>query len=178
MNTYLIFLRGINVSGQKKIRMVDLKEGLEKLGFKKVRTYIQSGNIVLETPSTDHKGIEADIKNRIKNDFGFDVPVLLKTITSLQEILRDNPFKEEAVKKNLYFTLLYESPTEGLVEEFNKLHFKNEDFHIAGQCVYLHCKQGAGKAKLNNNLIENKLRLTATTRNLNTMLKMIALAEA
>ena len=177
MNTYLVFLRGINVSGQKKIKMVDLKEGLEKLGFKKVRTYIQSGNIVLETSRTNHNGIQADIKNRIKTDFGFDVPVLLKTITSLQEILRDNPFKEVVAKKNLYFTLLHTSPTKELVEGFNKLHFKNEDFHIAGQCVYLNCKQGAGKAKLNNNLIENKLRLTATTRNLNTMLKMIALAE-
>lgn len=177
MKTYIAFLRGINVSGQKKIKMTDLKEALLKAGLKNVGTYIQSGNVIFDSPSIDVQKVEARIINTIKDSFGFDVPVIIKTGQEIQEILNNNPLRGETSPKGLYFALLHETPLNELATSFQQLKFENEDFHYTGSCVYINCKLGAGKAKLNNNLIENKLKVTATTRNLNTMQKMVVLAQ-
>ena len=177
MKTYVAFLRGINVSGQKKIKMVDLRETLLKAGLENVGTYIQSGNVVFATSMTQLQEMENTIKKAIKDDFGFDVPVIVKTPQEIRDILDNNPFKNEMNLKGLYFALLHETPPEKLANSFQELKFENEDFHYSDNCVYLNCKMGAGKAKLSNNLIENKLKVTATTRNLNTMRKMMVLGQ-
>lgn len=177
MKTYIAFLRGINVSGQKKIKMVDLRTSLQKQGLENVRTYIQSGNVILEAPSGNPKELEFTIEKAIEDDFGFKVPVLIKTPKQVQDILDDNPFDGTNNPKGLYFALIHNIPSNELVASFQKMRFDHEEFYYTTDCVYLNCKLGAGKAKLNNNLIENKLKVIATTRNLNTMKKMIALAK-
>ena len=176
MNTYIAFLRGINVSGQKKIKMADLKQSLLKVGLKNVQTYIQSGNIVFDTAVEDIEEIGGLIEKVIHDDFEFDVPVTIKTSQEIREILNTNPFYGNADPKGLYFALLLTPPSQDLAASFQQLEFEHEDFQYTDACVYLHCKKGAGRAKLNNNLIENKLKVTATTRNLNTMRKMVELA--
>ncbi|WP_350293073.1 DUF1697 domain-containing protein [uncultured Croceitalea sp.] len=176
MNIYIAFLRGINVGGQKKIKMADLRTSLEKAGFKNVQTYIQSGNLVILSESTDLALLQKNIYNVILKDFGYEVPILILSARVLSEVLEAIPFKE-AEEKNLYFAMLHEFPDEELAREFNALEFQNEDFELIGKCVYLNCRKGAGNAKLNNNLIERKLKVTATTRNLRTMKKMIELAS-
>jgi len=177
MNRYISFLRGVNVSGQKKIKMVDLKQSLLKAGFQEVRTYIQSGNLVFDSSIAAKEEAGNLVSKVIKDDFGFDVPVTIKTSADIQEILDTNPFGHEAEPKALYFALLLEPASQELAHSFQQLRFETEDFHYTDTCVYLNCKMGAGKAKLNNNLIENKLKVTATTRNLNTMRKMVELAS-
>lgn len=176
MNSYIIFLRGINVGGQKKIKMIDLRTSLKKAGFKDIQTYIQSGNLVILSNNTDFSVLEKNIYNAILKDFGFKVPILITTAQELSEILVAIPFKE-VEEKNLYFTMLHQFPKDEMIKEFNALQFKTEDFKLIDKCVYLNCKEGAGKAKLNNNLIEHKLKVIATTRNLRTMRKMIELAS-
>ncbi len=175
MKTYIVFLRGINVSGQKKIKMVDLRASLEKAGFENVLTYIQSGNILVDSEEAT-ASISEIIKEIILKDFGFDVPVLVTHKDNLKRILKNYPFRK-AEEKNQYFVLLHEQADKSLVNDFNKLEFNTEDFLISEDCVYLNCKQGAGKAKLSNNLVERKLKVTATTRNLRTMRKMVGLSS-
>jgi len=175
MKFYICFLRGINVSGQKKIKMTDLKETLVKRGFENVKTYIQSGNVVIQSKKSS-KELQPIIENSIKQDFGFDVPVLLTTKVTLVNILDNIPFKN-ADEKNLYFTFLNNEPNKVLVNAFEELQFTNEEFFFTKNCVYLNCKKGAGRAKLNNNLIEKKLKVNATTRNLNTLKKMIEITS-
>jgi len=177
VKTYIAFLRGINVSGQKKIKMVDLRTSLQKQGLENVRTYIQSGNVILEAPCGNSKELEFTIEKAIEDDFGFKVPVLIKTPKEVQDILDDNPFDRTSDPKGLYFSLIHDIPSNELVESFQKMRFDHEEFYYTKDCVYLNCKLGAGKAKLNNSFIENKLKVIATTRNLNTMKKMIALAK-
>ncbi|WP_222981837.1 DUF1697 domain-containing protein [Flagellimonas meishanensis] len=177
MNTYVALLRGINVSGQKKIRMEDLRATLENVGLHRVKTYIQSGNIVFDSMEAEIKTLEATIYQAILTDFGFEVPNLVLTGNAIHHILESSPFKEETNEKGLYFVLLKEVPNNALVSEFNKLKFDNEDFHVAANCVYLNCRTGYGKAKLNNNLIERKLKVEATTRNLRTMQKLLELTQ-
>lgn len=175
MQSYIGFLRGINVGGQKKIKMADLRLSLEKSGFSDVKTYIQSGNLILKSEK-QAKSIMSSVQECIKKDFGFEVPTLVLITSEIKSILENMPF-QNTEEKNLYFTLLHKNPNRDLVDSFKELQFENEDFVVAENCVYLNCKKGAGKAKLNNNLIENKLKVTATTRNLNTMRKMIEMGS-
>ncbi|MBS9463974.1 DUF1697 domain-containing protein [Flagellimonas sp. 389] len=177
MKTYVALLRGINVSGQKKIRMADLKQSLENHGLHKVTTYIQSGNVVFESEKTSVKQLEKTIHKVILADFGFSVPTLVTTGEALKQILDSNPFANELVENSIYFVLLKQPPEQVLKEKFKVEQFVHEDFHITDTCVYLCCKKGYGNAKLNNNLIERKLKVEATTRNLKTMQKLIVMVE-
>ena len=107
MKTYIALLRGINVSGQKKIPMAALREALSKLGFQKVQTYIHSGNVIFQTSEDNIQTLERNIHQTIKTHFGFEVPVLIKSPRALQQIFDACPFPEEQ-KTNSYFMLLYE----------------------------------------------------------------------
>ncbi len=175
MHTWIVFLRGVNVSGNRKLKMADLKKVLEQAGFQQVKTHIQSGNLVvlthLEATETAKK-----ITSLIRKHFDFGVPTAALDHSGITKILEEAPFKD-AEHKNRYFSILMENPSNEALNAFNKLVFAEEDFLVKNGCVYLNCKKGAGKAKLGNTLIENKLKVSATTRNLNTMLKMVDLAK-
>lgn len=177
MKSYIAFLRGINVGGQKKIIMADLKRVLEQNGFQNVQTYIQSGNLVFKSDEIDLGKLQDAIGKTILSAFGFNVPVLVLTLEDLEKILKENPFTDEPDKKSLYYVLLKTKPDSDLVDEFNQVKFENEDFVITDYCVYLCCKAGYGKAKLSNNLIERKLKVEATARNLRTMQKMVEMVK-
>ena len=76
MNTFIALLRGINVSGQKLIKMAELRTSLEKAGFAGAKTYIQSGNLILKSVKSDPKVIEEQVKALILKDFGLMCPPL------------------------------------------------------------------------------------------------------
>lgn len=175
MNKFIILLRGINVSGQKKIIMSDLRKMLESLKFQEVETYIQSGNIVLKSNEDDNDKIADKVKKGIVDTFGFDVPVLVKSYEELKSIFDNNPFTDPAdiESKKVYFALLRETPQPEVIEEFRKNDFVNDRFVATDTCVYLNYLNGAGKAKLSNNLIERKLKVSATSRNYRTMVKLL-----
>lgn len=175
MTTYIVLLRGINVSGHKKIKMADLREALEKLDFQNVDTYIQSGNIVLRSGEKNTLVLSEKIKKAIGNTFGFTVPVLVKSRDDFKAIFERNPFttNEELEDKRVYFVLLNDKPKPHLVEAMSGETFLNERFLITDDCVYLSCLKGYGNAKLNNNLLERKLKVEATTRNHMTMVKLL-----
>lgn len=171
--TFIALLRGINVSGQKKIEMARLRVVLEDSGLHNVQTYIQSGNIVFESEQADKEELQRIIVAAIHQRFGFDVPTLVIEEKDIGQILDANPFAHEGEENKLYYVLLKNPPEKELVKQFKQLHFQNEDFHITDTCVYLLCKNGYGRAKLNNNLVEKKLRVEATTRNQKTMKKLL-----
>jgi len=179
MKTYIALLRGINVSGQKKIKMADLREMMVKLEFESVQTYIQSGNIVFKSEEPNRNQLEDQIKNGIAETFGFDVPILVKKRSELAQILQDSPFTkiEDLETNRIYYTLLQKEPEESSLANLSPDDYPNELFHIRKNCVYLNCIKGAGKAKLNNNIIERKLGVSATTRNHRTMVKLLELSE-
>jgi uncharacterized protein (DUF1697 family) len=92
MQTYIAMLRGINVSGHKIIKMQQLRACLSSLGFRNVQTYVQSGNVIFEADEDPPARLCEKIEKCILRDFGFPVPVLLKTSQELQRIVQDNPF--------------------------------------------------------------------------------------
>src|SRR5690349_2137395 len=92
MGTYIAMLRGINVSGHKIIKMEQLRESLEALALQNVRTYVQSGNVVFQTPEKSSENLAKKIASRILSDFGFSVPVLVKAAREIQRTIQKNPF--------------------------------------------------------------------------------------
>ena len=178
MKTYIALLRGINVSGHKKIKMADLKAMCIDIGFEDVATYIQSGNIVFKSNDKNIQSIEVKIKKGIAKIFDFDVPVLVKTKTEIMVILKESPYtKTEDLEANkIYYVLLNEKLESDASSALVQEDYPNELFSIGEKCVYLNCLNGAGKAKLTNNVIERKLKVAATTRNHRTMLKLLDLS--
>ena len=178
METYIAFLRGINVSGQKKIRMADLRLLLEGLGLEQLITYIQSGNVVFKTSETDKNVMENQIQEAIAKAYGFDVPVIVKDRSELEKIILANPYqnKEELEGNKIYFVLPQKRPQTQLVKAMQEITFENEQFVVGNDCIYLRCALGAGKAKCNNNFFERKLKVNTTTRNHRTLTKLLQLA--
>lgn len=175
MNKYVGLLRGINVSGQKKIPMAELRALLTESGLSNVETYIQSGNVIFQSSESKQEKLELQIHNAIKSHFGFEVPVLVKTPEELNQIFNGCPFSEEE-KINSYFMLLYDIPDKDLVKEISKISYPNETFVITDKSIYFYCSVGYGKAKCGNNFFERKLKITATARNYKTMVKLLSLS--
>lgn len=177
MQTYIAFLRGINVGGKNRILMSELRAAIESDEFKSVRTYIQSGNVVFESSLNSCDEISTSISRTIQNTFGFTIPVLVKTKKRMELVLSLSPYdNEDQISTNkTYFILLFKTPKEEFLEVFKALTFPNEQFKITEDCIYLLCLNGYGNSKLNNNLIESKLKVVATARNYRTLQKVLAL---
>jgi len=179
MKTYISILRGINVSGQKQILMADLEKLYEGLGFSNIITYIQSGNVIFKTSLNDNiKELSAKIEEAIQQKYGFNVPVILRTPDEMKEIINANPFQQLKGNhpKKLYVTFLEEKPQTAFVEKINHFDFLPDKFIINEKEVYLNCAAGYGTTKLSNTFFENKLKVRATTRNWNTVNKLLELA--
>jgi uncharacterized protein (DUF1697 family) len=172
MKRFIILLRGINVSGKNKLPMADLRDLLNALEFKNVQTYIQSGNIILDT---DKSKIEVcqNIKEGVLSKFGYDVPVLARTISEWEKVISKYPFSIEN-EKIVAFTFLNIGTKELVIEIKN---IGEDQYKIVDDVVCLNCPKGFGQTKLTNNVIEKKLNVIATTRNLRTTLKLLELAK-
>ncbi|MBT8182253.1 MAG: DUF1697 domain-containing protein [Eudoraea sp.] len=180
MTKYIALLRGINVGGHKKIIMADLRILFQKLGFSDVASYIQSGNIIFHCHEPDISKLEQQIEQEIENTYGFKVPVIVLAASYLDKIIKDNPFKpfDEGDISKIFYVFLKDVPQKKLVELFNETEFQNERFSIHKDYIYLKCLAGMGKAKLNTNLFEQKLKVRATARNHKTSLKLLELAQS
>lgn len=177
MQVYIALLRGINVGGHKKIKMAELRNILENNGLQEVQTYIQSGNIVFKSEEKPAQ-LAHNIHHLIKENFGFLVPVLVVSKDELGNIMENTPFDTESEENQLFFSLLKSEPGNTQVQAFKMLEFPNEAFHFTPNCVYLNFMGSYRNAKLNNNFIENKLKVEATTRNLKTMQKLLDMSKA
>ncbi len=176
MNSYISMLRGINVSGQKKIKMEELKKLYKSLGFFDVQTYIQSGNVIFKSPEKDVSKLASRIRQGIKQISGFDVSVIIRTKDELEELIKNNPFTQKDASK-LHVTFLSAVPTSVPVDEISKVKDKAEEFFIGDRAVYLFCPNGYGRSKLSNTLFEKKLKLSATTRNWETVKALFNMAK-
>src|SRR5258706_44782 len=113
MPTLVSLLRGINVGAQKKIKMADLKQVYESLGYGNVQTYVQSGNVIFEASSSDAKKAAAEQEAAINKHFGFDVPVIVVSPIELAKIVERNPFKGAKSEDHtrLLVTFLSDAPS-------------------------------------------------------------------
>ncbi|HTA28879.1 MAG TPA: DUF1697 domain-containing protein [Candidatus Cybelea sp.] len=178
MPTYIAMLRGINVSGHNPVKMEQLRAAFGSLGFANVKTYVQSGNVVFEAKGPASE-LSAKIEEKILCDFGFAVPVLLKTAKEMADIVKRNPFlKDKAIDQSkLHVTFLSGTPPKTALELLQPLARGEEQLRVLDREIYLYCPDGYGNTKLNNTAIEKKLSCRATTRNWNTTKTLLAMAE-
>ena len=182
MNRYLALLRGINVSGKNIIKMESLRTLMENNGFKSVKTYIQSGNVVFESDEKSKDKLSNNLSGLIKNEYGFDITVFVINKTELEKSIDDNPFaegreEEPAGFKKLYVTFLSDVPSSENIEKLLQVPIGNDQIEVIGDVLYFNLESKASDSKLSNNLIETKLKLKATTRNWNTTLKLLSMME-
>lgn len=172
-------LRGINVSGQKKIKMAELREHLLELPFENVQTYIQSGNIVLDSKITDAKKIEGIIIDKIKEKYGWDVPTTSKTADQFKYVLDTNPFAKDPKRevKKICVVFLSEKPKTENIHRLAEYKYEGEEYEIDGDYIYFYAGNGFGIAKMSNNFFESKLKVKATSRNWNTVNKLFEMAK-
>jgi len=180
MAKFIALLRGINVSGQKKIKMIKLKKLFENLKFTDIETYIQSGNVLFSDNSTDRKKIKDKIEKKIEEVFGFKVQVILKTPDELNSTLKMNPFLKNKKKDTgkLYYTFLSEKPSKENLKKLNDIDYSPEEYFIDDDRIYFFFPDGYGKAKININLFEKKLDLFATSRNHRTVETLFEMAKS
>lgn len=177
--TYIALLRGINVSGQKKIAMKELKDLFSNLGFQAIKTYIQSGNVVFNYDPDDSDKVASQIEIAIKNNFGFEVTVLIRTRKELIDCIKSNPFssRPDLDTKKLYTSILNSQPETLNIEKILTFESDADEFIILDKTIYVYCPGGYGTTKLSNNFFENKLKVKATTRNWKTINELSRIAD-
>ena len=176
---YISLLRGINVSGQKKIKMADLKSLYESLGFQEVTTYIQSGNVVFHATVKSQSALKKKIEGAIEKKYHFHVPVEIRTHREIRAIIENCPFHSVDLAKEgtkILVAFLSSKPPEDRISHIQKYVSSSEELVVRGREVYLYCPNGFGKSKLSNNFLEHKLGVEATTRNWKSVNKLSELS--
>jgi uncharacterized protein (DUF1697 family) len=179
ITTYIAMLRGINVSGQKPVKMPALAAMFESLGYTGAVTYIQSGNVVFRSASSGGSSIAQHIEAGIKKEFGYDVPVIVRRSDELESIIRSCPFvgRSSTDTARLYVTFLSAAPSQEATKKILSVPLKTSDeFIISGDEVFLHCPNGYGNTQLSNTFFEKFLNVRATTRNWNTVNTLYAMS--
>jgi uncharacterized protein (DUF1697 family) len=143
MNTFISMLRGINVSGQKKIRMVELRDLYASLNLVDVETYVQSGNVVFDSTESDASKLAELIEARIEKTYGYAVPVFIRDGNDFQRIVVSNPFLNERNEDpaKLYVTFLYSALFEPRLSDLAIPTGEAAEFSIGDKEVFLFCPQ-------------------------------------
>lgn len=180
MPKYISLLRGINVGGHKKIKMVELKAAYEELGLEAVKTYIQSGNVLFDSEELDTNKLCQTIQKGIADKWGFEVTVWVISPTDWATYLKNNPFlaQKDIDTSKLHLTVLKASPDLELLTAIKGFESGADEFKCVENIIYLHCPNGQAKTKLTNNFFERKLKLNATTRNWRSSNKLLELSNS
>ena len=179
MNTFIGLLRGINVGGQNRLPMGNLRELCQAIGLLAEQTYLQSGNIVFQAEEQTLIVIANRIEESIQQSFGFKVTVFVSRVEYFQRILSLNPFlnHKQVNPAKLYVTFLYREPTQAAWRKVIAPKGITDEFSQAEQAIYIFCPNGYGKTKLSNGFFEKKLGVPATTRNWNTVSTLFEMAK-
>ena len=179
MHTHLALLRGINVSGHNMIKMDVLKSTLEDMGFQNVQTYIQSGNVFIDSDEESQAKIAFIIKQEIYRVFGYDVPIIVICKADLQACFTNCNFLKEKDfdTKKLYVAFVSKELKSDNINDLKMSQIKPDEVQIDKTRIFIKYHIGAGKTRLDQKYIEKKLNLTATIRNWNTVSQLLKMYE-
>lgn len=174
----IVFLRGINVGKTKRMAMADLRLALEQAGLRRVRTLLQSGNVVVETSQSPAQ-VEITVARAIQERFGFDVDVLARTEAEMAAVVEGNPLRDVAVDGAKYHVLFLAGPADpGFVQEIRERDHDPERVVVTPREIYVWCAAGVLESRALKLLTERRLGTIVTARNWNTVVKAWELARA
>ncbi len=173
---YIALLRGINVGGHKSILMNDLKIIFEEDGLKNVSTYIQSGNVIFDSPFTNSDALRKKIEQFLFDSLGFEVTTLLRTTDEMKKIVAKNSFVSlyDKAATKMYVVFLEHKPLHDRRRALLETQFEGYSLHINNREIYclLDAKFRGNKSPFSNTTIEKILGQRATTRNWTTTLAL------
>ena len=179
MTTQIALLRAVNVGGTGKIAMTDLRSFFSELGFGDVRSLLQTGNIVFDSDARAGAELETFLEEEARGRLGLDTSFLIRTPGEWEAAIKANPFTE-ATRDNpahLLVMALKDAPDTAAVKALEAAISGQERIHASGRQLYIDYRDGIGRSKLTNVLIERKLGTRGTARNWNTALKIAGLAR-
>ncbi|MFI7499703.1 DUF1697 domain-containing protein [Streptomyces sp. NPDC049687] len=179
--TYAALLRGINVGGAKKVPMADLRTLMEGLGHGGVRTYLQSGQAVFSSAHGDEESLAAELAGAIEKRFGFGVDVIVRDHAYLKAVAEACPFPAADLEpKQLHVTYFSAPVTAERYAELDRSAYLPEEFRLGDRALYLYAPEGLGRSKLAEMLSRPRLNkgLVATSRNWNTVVKLVEMTES
>ncbi|MEO6097591.1 MAG: DUF1697 domain-containing protein [Fibrobacteria bacterium] len=179
MTINIALLRGINVSGHKPVPMADLKAMFAKLGFKDAKTYIQSGNVVFRNEGKDPGKSAKVIEAGILKTFGYEVPVIVRTADQMAAVVKANPWRKKklAESERVHISYLDQAPSKEAAAALSLVPGGKDELILAGTEAFILARGGYGNCVFSNSLLEKKLKVRSTTRNLETTMKLLALTE-
>jgi uncharacterized protein (DUF1697 family) len=175
VNTYIVLFRGINIAGKHILPMKELIRILQEMGFRNVKTYIQSGNVVFQSGQIQKDQTAREISSKILETHGFAPAVLLLEISELQDAIDNNPFRTTDGKA-LHFFFLESYPQKPDLEGLMAVKAESEEFRLNKKLFYLYAPDGVGRSKLAAR-VEQSMGVPATGRNWNTVSKLISMAN-
>jgi uncharacterized protein (DUF1697 family) len=176
VNTHVVLLRGINVGGHNKVPMAELRRLLSEGGHLDVRSYVQSGNVVLRSAAGGPE-VAAGVRELLGKEFGLDIVVIVRTGPELAEVAAHNPVlrPDTDPAPQLHVAILERNPDPGRAAALDPNRAPPDELHLLGREVYLWCPEGLGRSKVFNGL-ERLLGTPATVRNWRTVGELLRLA--
>ena len=178
MTTWLALLRAVNVGGKNKLPMAELRMALDAAGFDNVRTYIQSGNILLDATERDRDALARQITALIEEQFGVASPTVIVTRDELATAIAGYPFPTGTPDDKLaHILFLADEPTADRIAALDPDRSPGDQFQAKGRIVYLRFASGIGTSKLTNVWFDRQLGTVSTARNLRTCTTLLAMMD-
>ena len=177
MTTQIVLLRGINIGPRNRIAMPRLRDLLTTAGFGDVRTYLQSGNVVLSSKAPPSR-VARECERLIEEALGLQIAVVVRTRDELAEVVKRNPLEQVATNPKRYqVSFLSAKPAAEVVRKVESAAVAPEQVAVAGREIYAWHPEGVARSKLWTLLAGPGLGVTATARNWTTVTKLLALAD-
>lgn len=179
MPILISLLRAINLAGYRQLKMDALRGIYESLGFEKVQSYVQSGNILFSTEDRDLAHVAACIRKAIRESAGFAPDVILRSRRDLEKVVARNPFADrtDVPPNKLLVTFFDREPDKKAVADVNAMKISPEEFRVIGRELYVYFPGGVGRSKFPAAAISKTLNATGTARNWNTILRLLDMAR-
>jgi uncharacterized protein (DUF1697 family) len=174
MVRYVGFLRGINVGRNKRIAMADLRALAEEIGYADVVTHLQSGNLIFSSEASED-AVRSSLEDGIRQRFGMDVAVVVRSRDEIAQIVANNPLSDVATDGSRYLVAFMSGVPDARAIDANA--HQPAQFRIVGRDAYLWLPDGILASKLPDAFSDKKLRVTVTTRNWNTVRKVLEIAR-
>ena len=180
MQTFICFLRGVNMTGHNSVKMTDLSSLFINLGFKDAETYIQSGNVIFRKAGDKPvSALAVNLELAIMERFNYTIPVMIRTNQELSDLFSSNPFLGETnfdpAKMAVLF--LHEKPSDSQIQKVADIDYPPDKFKIIGRDIFIYCPNGFGRTKLYTNFFERKMGIAGTARNWKTITTILNIAE-
>jgi len=175
MSRFIAFLRAVNVGG-RTVKMDELRVSFEALGFTKVETFIASGNVIFDSRARDDVALQRKIEVQLQKSLGYEVKTFVRSDAEVAAVAQYQPFGAELMKSMvaLNVAFLAEPPSAEAQQALHKLKTDIDEFHVHDREIYWLCRKKQSESTFSNAVLEKTLKLRATLRGMNTLLKLAA----